>query len=122
MHNTAFTISLTHNYVDATNLGDSLRDVVSTFEEDRPMLQAMRRAERLEFWSDTLQVEESAVCGALLQVAELVSSTAVEEAVAEAARGDEACAALLHTALAPAVREVKPRLEALVEEFLGMLM
>ena len=122
MHNTAFTISLTHNFVDATNLGDSLRDVVSTFEEDRPMLQAMRRAERLEFWSDTLQVEESAVCGALLQVAELVSSTAVEEAVAEAARGDEACAALLHAALAPAVREVKPRLEALVEEFLGMLM
>ena len=31
-------------------------------------------------------------------------------------------AALLHAALAPAVREVKPRLEALVEEFLGMLM
>ena len=46
----------------------------------------------------------------------------LEEAVAEAARGDEACAALLHAALAPAVRGVKPRLEALVEEFLGMLM
>lgn len=35
VHNTRFTVSLTHNYVDATNLGDALVDVVETFEEVR---------------------------------------------------------------------------------------
>lgn len=33
VHNTRFTVSLTHNYVDATNLGDSLVDVITTFKE-----------------------------------------------------------------------------------------
>jgi histone arginine demethylase JMJD6 len=110
VHNTRFTVSLTHNYVDATNLGDALVDVVDTFEEvrvvicqppyvipdllseattalsvgahgywllrisqDLEMLTEMRRKDRLEFWSDTLQVEEDGVCAALLGVAGLVS-------------------------------------------------
>lgn len=68
VHNTRFTVSLTHNYVDATNLGDALADAVSTFEEDLPMLSEMSRKDRLEFWSDTLQVDESGVYKALLGV------------------------------------------------------
>ena len=41
--------------------------------QDLEMLTEMRRKDRLEFWSDTLQVEEDGVCAALLGVAGLVS-------------------------------------------------
>ena len=37
------------------------------------MLAEMRRSDRLEFWSETLQVESDSVCAALLDVASLVS-------------------------------------------------
>ena len=41
--------------------------------QDLEMLTEMRRKDRPEFWSDTLQVEEDGVCAALLGVAGLVS-------------------------------------------------
>ena len=37
------------------------------------MLSEMKRRDRLEFWSETLQVESDAVYAALLNVASLVS-------------------------------------------------
>jgi hypothetical protein len=122
VHNTRFTVSLTHNYVDATNLGDALADVVETFEEDLPMLAEMKRKDRLEFWSEMLQVEQDTVCASLLSVASLVSASVVESAVETAARGDDQCAALLHTSLAPHITAVRPRLLELVDTFLEQLM
>lgn len=46
----------------------------------------------------------------------------VENAVEKAAKGDEQCAALLHTSLAPHVAKVRPRLLELVDTFLEQLM
>ena len=120
------------------------------------MLSEMRRKDRLEFWSEMLQVEQDAVCAALLNVSNLVSvcrqdlvschtaaaaaaaatqlsvpyvlvlydfqPSVVESAVETAAKGDEQCAALLHTSLASQIAAVRPQLLELVDTFLEQLM
>ena len=86
------------------------------------MLAEMKRKDRLEFWSEMLQVEQDTVCASLLSVASLVSASVVESAVETAARGDDQCAALLHTSLAPHITAVRPRLLELVDTFLEQLM
>ena len=51
-----------------------------------------------------------------------LQASAVEAAVETAAKGDEQCAALLHTSLAPLINKVRPRLLELVNIFLEQIM
>ncbi len=52
----------------------------------------------------------------------VLQASVVENAVEVAAKGNEQCAALLHTSLAPQVAKVRPRLLELVDIFLEQLM
>lgn len=51
-----------------------------------------------------------------------LQASEVEAAVETAAKGDEQCAALLHTSLAPLINKVRPRLLELVDIFLEQIM
>ena len=122
VHNLEFTVSLTHNYIDASNLGDALRDLLNSWREDRAMVREMTKAERERFWSELFGRPKEQLPSAMLEVGELVGASAVEAAIEAAAQGDEEVAALLHCTLAPAVAEVRAELRGLVDEFLELLM
>ena len=63
----------------------------------------------------------SSACRTCWYVYDLQASV-VESAVQTAAKGDEQCAALLHTTLAPQIATVRPQLLELVDTFLEQLM
>lgn len=80
VRNTCLTISLTHNYVDASNLPDVLGDAVrSLTEELLPMAAALGPKKVLKLLARSLHIKQAALRGVLRALPTLFAPTALEQ-------------------------------------------
>lgn len=116
-------VSLTHNFVDATNLADVASDATRSLREEiLPMCREMRPKSFLKHLSRSLGISRAELSQALLDLPSLLSDENVEEAVSCAAGGAEpgaereACRAMLHAELRRRLAKVKPAFEEAAAE------
>ena len=111
----ALTISLTHNFVDATNLADVIHDATrSILDELLPMAASLKPKTVLKTMATTLHVKRARLERILRELPDLLSDAHVEDALraaADAEAGVEAASAveaLLRETLTERLATVRP--------------
>jgi hypothetical protein len=123
--------SLTHNFVDATNLADVLSDATRSIRDELlPMAHSLKPKSVLKTLAKSLKISQESLVQTLLQLPELVSDARLEEVIACAAAGAEgdtlSCgdmcagpeevATLLRAELEQRLSSVRPAFEAAATE------
>ena len=125
--------SLTHNFVDATNLADCLEDATRSIRDELlPMAQSLKPKAVLKTLASTLHIKREALKETLLALPTLFSDERLDEVVAAAAAGaegddqvgslegglnkycggSEVVSHLLRSELAERLKDVRPAFEA----------
>jgi len=82
--------SLTHNFVDASNLADVAADATRSINEELlPMARSLKPRSFLKSLAKSLRIEREALVAALVELPQLLSEERLEEVVACAAAGAE---------------------------------
>jgi hypothetical protein len=129
--------SLTHNFVDATNLADVLEDATRTINDDLlPMVTSITPKRALKTLAKTLKISTESLSETLRELPDLASDQHIEELVrcaAAGAKGDEsgendscagpeeAVAALLLEELSSSLWHVRPAFESAAKALRGAL-
>lgn len=94
VRNRTFTLSLTHNYIDATNLADAVRDATHSLRSELlPMVGSLGGRSVLKTLQATLGVKRKALERTLRQLPELLSAEAVADVVRAACEPEADAAA-----------------------------
>lgn len=111
------TVSLTHNFVDASNLPDVLSDATrSLHEELLPMAKSLKPKTVIKTLAKSLQISKVALVQTLLELPDLLTDERIEEVIRQAAEGavgddesgPEAVEQLLGGELQTKLKEVRP--------------
>ena len=122
-------VSLTHNFVDATNLADVLADATRAINDELlPMSRSLTPKRVLRTLAKALKIPEESLRQTLLELPDLACDAHIEEAIACAAagaegddeqwldedynQGPEGVAALLRAELEVRLKAVRPAFEA----------
>ena len=112
------TVSLTHNFVDASNLADVLSDAERSIRTELlPMAAELKPKSVIKTLAKTLGLPKEELAATLATMPDLLSGNRMEELIACAAKGAEAdggaeaVASLLRTELDERLKSVRPAFE-----------
>jgi len=137
VRNVQFTISLTHNFIDATNLPAAIADAVSSMRSDLlPLIRSLKPKKVLKTLQRALDVDQPRLLQTLQTLPDLLSDASLDSVVEAAAQPEasalapspedspeeqEAVRALLRRHLDEGLCTLRGEFDSVVEELLQLL-